>query len=323
MSLINRRTFIAASALALSASSALAQFPDRMLKIISPAPPGGSTDIMSRLLQPGIQDLLKQTVIVESRGGAGGYIGSDAVAKSPADGYTLLLGGAFVANTALLKKKPAYDPRKDLVPVAMFASVPNLLVAGPKLRAKNVAELITESKANPDRINVGSNGVGTTIHLASELFKVRTGASFTHVPFRGWSDCMVALVNGEVDIMFDNLNTAMPNIIDGKLRPFAVTAKQRHASLPDVPTLEELGVKDADVTAWFGLMVPANTPKPVIDKLGQTFKAISETPDFKRLIAQQGMDPVFIAQADAEKFWLSEIDRWEVIIRGAGIEQQD
>lgn len=322
MQWITRRTLVAC-AFVVSAAPALAQYPDRMIKIISPAPPGGSTDIMSRLLQPGMQEALKQNVIVESRGGAGGYIGSDAVAKSPPDGYTVLLGGAFTANTALLKKKSAYDPRKDLVPVSIFAMVPNVLVAGPSLKANSVAELIAMAKANPDKLNVGSNGVGTTLHLSAELLKLRTGISLTHVPFRGWSDCMVAVVNGEVDFMFDNLNTAMPNILDGKLRPLAVTDAKRHPSLPNVPTLAELGIKDAEVTSWFGIMVPANMPQPVVDKLGQTFKGIADAPDFKRLITQQGMDAVFIGQADAAKFWLAEIDRWEAIIKSSGIEMQD
>src|SRR5215510_4818223 len=171
------RAAFAALALVLSASASLAQYPNKVVRIIAPAPPGGSTDIIGRLVQPGLQELLKQTVIVEARGGAGGYIGSDYVAKSAADGYTLLVGGAFTTITASMRKQPAYNPRKDLVPVAVFASVPNVLVVGPHVKTASVAELIADAKANPGKRNFGSNGVGTTLHLSGELFKLRTATS--------------------------------------------------------------------------------------------------------------------------------------------------
>ena len=277
---------------------------------------------MSHLLQPGMTERLKQTVIVEAKGGAGGYIGSDYVAKSPADGYTLLLGGAFTANTALLQKHSSYDPRVDLVPVAIFSSVPNILVAGPRLKANSVAELVAEAKAAPGTLNMGSNGVGTTLHLSAELFKLRTGTNITHVAYRGWSECVVGVLSGEVDMMFDNLNTALPNIVAKKLRPLALAAATRHRSLPDVPTLGELGVPNAEVTSWFGIMVPAKTPQAVIDKLAETFKAVAETGDFKRLVEQQGMDAIYMGPVESKKFWLDEIDKWEGIIKTSGIETQ-
>ncbi len=309
-------------AFAFSAAPAFAQYPDHTIRIISPAPPGGSPDIMSHLLQPGMTERLKQTVIVEAKGGAGGYIGSDYVAKSPADGYTLLLGGAFTANTALLQKHSGYDPRVDLVPVAVFSSVPNILVAGPRLKANSVAELVAEAKAAPGTLNMGSNGVGTTLHLSAELFKLRTGTNITHVAYRGWSECVVGVLSGEVDMMFDNLNTALPNIVAKKLRPLALAAATRHRSLPDVPTLGELGVPNAEVTSWFGIMVPAKTPQAVIDKLAETFKAVAETGDFKRLVEQQGMDAIYMGPVESKKFWLDEIDKWEGIIKTSGIETQ-
>jgi tripartite-type tricarboxylate transporter receptor subunit TctC len=200
MSLWNRRIVVAAFACAMSGAAAQAQYPDHVIKIISPAPPGGMTDIMARLIQPGLQTGLGQNVIVEARGGAGGYLGSDAVAKSPADGYTLLLGGAFTAITAILQKTSAYNPRTDLIPVAVFASVPNVLVAGPHLKANSVAELIAEAKANPDKLNIGSNGVGTTLHLSGELFKLKSGTRITHVAYRGWAECVLGVLSGEVDM---------------------------------------------------------------------------------------------------------------------------
>lgn len=316
------RAALAALVLSLSATAALAQYPDRVIKIISPAPPGGGTDIMARLVQPGLQELLKQSVIIESRGGAGGYIGSDDVSKAAPDGYTLLLGGAFTTITASMHREPSYNPRTDLVPVAIFASVPNMLVAGPHLKADTVAELIAEAKANPGKLNIGSNGVGTTLHLSGELFMLRTGTSFTHIAYTGWAACVLGLMKGEVDIMFDNVSTALPDILAGKTRAMAVAAPTRHRALPDTPTLDELGIKGAEVISWFGIMAPGGTPQPVIDTLGAAFKTISERPEFRKLVEQQGMDVTYMGPAEAAKFWHGEIDKWDGVIKAAGIALQ-
>ncbi|MDB5572688.1 MAG: hypothetical protein JWN93_3871 [Hyphomicrobiales bacterium] len=314
------RIACAAAAFIFSASAALAQaYPNKLIRIISPAPPGGSTDIVARLVQPGLQEALKQTVIVEARGGAGGYIGSEVVARSPADGYTLLLGGAFTTITATLQANPSYNPRKDLTLVSIFATVPNMLVGGPKLKARSVAELVAEAKANPGKLNIGSNGVGTTLHLSGELFKIRTATTIEHVAYKGWADCVAGVVNGEVEMMFDNLSTALPNIASGKLRPLAVAAATRHRSLPDVPTLSELGVPDAEVMSWFGIMVPAATPPDVVATLGRAFKEIADKPAFQQLVQQQGMDANFYGPEEAGKFWTSEIEKWETVIKAAGI----
>ncbi|HWL03637.1 MAG TPA: tripartite tricarboxylate transporter substrate binding protein [Xanthobacteraceae bacterium] len=321
--MIGRRLAAALAVLAFGASTVAAQqYPNKIIKIVSPAPPGGSTDIMARLIAPGLQEDLKQTVIVEAKGGAGGYLGSEHVAKSAPDGYTLLLGGAFTAITASLQKNPSYLPRKDLVPVAIFTSVPNLLVAGPRLKANTVAELVAEAKANPGKFNIGSNGIGTTLHLSGELFKLQTGTKIEHIAYRGWADCIAGVTGGEVDMMFDNLSTAVPLIKAGKLRPLAVAATERHRALPDVPTLGELGIKNAEVTSWFGIMAPAGTPQAVIDKLGVTFKKIADNPEFQKLVAQQGMDVTFQGPADALKFWNGEVDKWEGVIKAAGITAQ-
>ena len=301
------------------AGPASAQFPNRTIRIISPAPPGGSTDIVSRLVAPALQEALKQTVLVESKGGAGGYIGSEYVSKQPADGHTLLLGGAFTAITASLQKAPGYDPAKDLVPVAIIASVPNLLVAGPRLKANSVAELVAQAKARPGDLNFGSNGTGTTIHLTGELFKLRTGTDIVHIGYKGWADCVRGLTGSEVDMMFDNLNTALPNITAGKIRPLAVAALKRHRALPDVPTFEEAGIKGADVTSWFGIMVPAGTPQPAIDRMGEILKAHTENAEFQKLVHAQGLDVDFRGPADAGKFWQSEVAKWRDVVKGAGL----
>lgn len=316
------RVALALLALAVSTTGSLAQFPNRVIKIISPAPPGGSTDILSRLVQPSLQELLKQPVIVEDRGGAGGYIGSGDVAQAAPDGYTLLLGGAFTIITASLQKRPTYNPATGLVPVAIFASVPNVLVAGPSLKARTVPDLIAEAKANPGKLNVGSNGVGTTLHLSAELFMLRTGTSLTHVAYRGWADCVLGLLKGEVDVMFDNISSALPNITAGKTRAMAVAASTRNRALPDTPTLAEVGVKNAEVTSWFGIMAPAGTPQPVIDALGAALKTITDQPEFRKQIEQQGMDVTYYGPAEAAKFWSAEVAKWQGVIKSAGIPLQ-
>ena len=318
------RIAIAAAALSSAALSSvtLAQYPSKTIKIVSPAPPGGNTEIVARLVLPGMQEGLKQAVIVESRGGAGGYIGSDYVAKAAPDGYTLLLGGAFTTITASLQKNPSYSPRKDLVPVAIMTSVPNMLVAGPNLKANSVAELIAEAKAHPGKLNVGSNGVGTTLHLSGELFKLRTGTDMLHIAYKGWAECVTGLLAGQIDLMFDNLSTALPNITAKKFRGLAVAAPTRHRSLPDVPTLDELGIKNAEVISWFGIMAPAGTPSGVIDTLARNLKGVADNPEFQRLVNRQGMDVNFHAQADATKFWIGEVDKWETVIKAAGIVAQ-
>jgi tripartite-type tricarboxylate transporter receptor subunit TctC len=307
----------ALAATAAAASTARAQYPTRVVKIVSPAPPGGNLDIVARFVQPGLQAILKQPVIVESHGGAGGYIGSDYVAKAQPDGYTLLLAGVFTATGPMLQKHPSYDPGRDLVPVAILSSAPNVLVAGPHLKANSVAELIAEAKAHPGKLNIGSNGVGTAIHLSAELFKLRTGIAITHVAYRGWADCVLGLMNGEVDMMFDNVSTALPNILAGKTRALAVTSPRRHRKLPDVPTLDEVGIHNSEVSSWFGIMAPAGTPKPVLDTLGRAFKAISETAQFRQAIDRQGMDIAFLGPDEAAKFWRDEIAKWGGVVRDA------
>lgn len=313
-----------AAALFLLPTLALAQgsFPNRTIRIISPAPPGGSTDIVSRLVAPALQEALKQTVIVEAKGGAGGYIGSEYVSKQPPDGHTLLLGGAFTAITASLQKNPSYDPAKDLVPIAIVASVPNLLVAGPRLQANTVAELIAQAKAKPGALNFGSNGVGTTIHLTGELFKLRTGTDMVHIGYKGWADCVRGLTGSEVDMMFDNLNTALPNITAGKIRPLAVAALQRHRALPEVPTFGELGIKDAEVTSFFGIMAPSGTPQATIDRMGEIIKAHTANEDFRKLVQAQGLDVDFRGPTDAGQFWQSEVAKWRAVVKASGLTAQ-
>jgi tripartite-type tricarboxylate transporter receptor subunit TctC len=308
-----------AVALCTMAGAAWAQFPNRLIKIVSPAPPAGGTDIIARLVGPPLQSVLHQTVIVENRGGAGGYLGAEYTAKSAPDGYTLVVGGAFVAITALLHKVPGYDPRKDLIPIAVLASVPNMLVAGPRLKANSVAELIAQAKASPGTLDMASNGVGTSLHLAGELFQLRTGARFVHVPYRGWADAVAALTTGEVDLMFDNVSTALPNVRAGKTRALAITAPERSRALPDVPTLAESGVNNADVIAWFGIMAPGGTPPDVVAALDRAFREISDKSEVQQALRGQGLDVTYLDAKASAAFWQSEIAKWSDVIKAANI----
>lgn len=313
---------VAAAALLSAAAPASAQYPTKYIKIVSPAPPGGGTDIIARGVQPILQNMLGQPVIVENRGGAGGYIGAEYTAKSPADGYTIVVSGAFVTITASLHKVPGYNPRTDLVPVANFASVPNILVAGPRLKANSVAELTAEAKANPGKLNQGSNGVGTSLHLSGELFQLRSGAKFTHIAYRGWADAAAALTTGEVDLMFDNASTALPNIRAGKTRALAIAGPVRHRSLPDVPTLAEAGVTEAEVISWFGLMAPAGVPADVMSILDKAMGQIAQNPEFRKSIQDQGLEVTYLNSKDATAFWIKEVDKWSGVIKAAGVKAE-
>ncbi|HVG52081.1 MAG TPA: tripartite tricarboxylate transporter substrate binding protein, partial [Xanthobacteraceae bacterium] len=299
-----------------------AQYPTKYIKIVSPAPPGGGTDIIARGVQPILQNMLGQPVIVENRGGAGGYIGAEYTAKSPADGYTIVVSGAFITITASLHKVPGYNPRTDLVPVANFASVPNILVAGPRLKANSVAELIAQAKANPGKLNMGSNGVGTSLHLSGELFQLRSGVKFTHIAYRGWADAAAALTTGEVDLMFDNASTALPNIRAGKTRALAIAGPSRHRSLPDVPTLAEAGVTEAEVISWFGLMAPAGVPADVMSTLDKAMGEIAQNPEFRKSIQDQGLEVTYLNSKDATAFWIKEVDKWSGVIKAAGVKAE-
>lgn len=310
---------VAAFALVAAHVPAFAQYPNKFIKIVSPAPPGGGTDIIARSVGPALQAALGQPVIVENRGGAGGYLGIEYTAKAAPDGYTLVVGGAFATITASLHKVPGYDPRKDIMPIAIFASVPNMLVAGPKLKANSVAELIAQAKANPGQLDVGSNGVGTTLHLSAELFQLQTGTKLVHVAYRGWADAIAALTTGEIDLMFDNVSTGLPNVKAGKTRALAIAGPERNRALPDVPTLAEVGVKNAEVVSWFGLMAPAGTPPNVVALLDKTLREIADKPDFQKAIHDQGLDVKYYDAKASAVFWNAEIDKWSGVIKAAKI----
>jgi len=310
----------------LIATQAISQaaWPTKPVKIIVPFAPGGTTDLLARAMAPELSKAFGQTFIVENKAGAGGNVGADAVAKSPADGYTLLMGtvGTHGINVALYDKMP-FDPVKDFAPITLVAGVPNVMVMNAdKAKALNintVADFIKYAKANPGKLNMASSGNGTSIHLAGELFKSMSGTYLVHFPYRGSGPALLDMVGGTMDVMFDNLPSALPQIKAGKLKALAVTSAQRSAVLPDVPTVEEAGkLKGFDASSWFGLLAPAGTPVDVVSRIQQeSAKALSSAAVKEKLLAQ-GAIPGGNSPQDFNKMIAAEIKKWAQVVKVSG-----
>jgi tripartite-type tricarboxylate transporter receptor subunit TctC len=309
--------------LALVAFGAAGQsYPSKPVRMIVPFPPGGPTDITGRTIGEKLQQRLGQPVIVENRPGAGSIIGTDAAAKSPADGYTLLLGSNSIALQPLLQAKLPYDPQKDLTPVILAVRIPNVLVVHPSVPANTVAEFIALAKAKPGTINYASVGNATGPHLFGELFRSLTGVNIVHVPYKGTAPAVNDLLGGQVQALFDSLATALPNIRAGKLRALGVTSAQRSRSAPDIPTLAESGAPGYEATGWFGVLVPAGTPAEIVTRLNSEIGAILKMPDVEERFLKFGAEGGGGSPADFTRFIRSEQDKWGKIIREAGIKAE-
>lgn len=294
------------------------------VRIVVPFAPGGTTDILARVIAPELSKAFGQSFVVDNRAGAGGNIGAEIVAKAPADGHTLLMGtvGTHGINKALYAKLP-YDPQKDFAPVTLVAGVPNVMVMNTQ-RAKalginTVADFVRYAKANPGRLNMASSGNGTSIHLAGELFKSRNGIFMTHIPYRGSGPAMTDMLAGAMDVMFDNLPSAMPHIQAGNLKAFAVTSAVRSAALPDVPTVAEAGnLPGFEASSWFGLLAPAGTPPDIVSRLQQeTAKALGSPAVKERLLAQ-GAIPGGNTPAEFASLIDAEITKWAAVVKVSG-----
>jgi tripartite-type tricarboxylate transporter receptor subunit TctC len=281
-----------AAALAVATQPVCAQsWPSRPVHLVVPYAPGGPVDLSARLLAPGLQQALGQPVVVENKPGAGGNIGADFVAKSAADGHTLVMGAiaTHAINPALYRNFP-YDPVRDFRHIALIVQVPNVLVVNNDLPARSVAELVALAKSKPGKLDFASGSSGSTGHLAGELFKQLTGTYIVHIPYKGSAPATADLFAGRVQLMFDNLASALPNIRAGKVRALAVTTARRTGFLPELPTLEESGLKGFDMTTWWGLMAPAKTPDAAVERLAQeTAKAI-DSPDLKERLRAIGSE---------------------------------
>lgn len=319
-----RLIFAAAMALltaALSPSYAQ-EWPAKTVTIIVPFTAGGTADLFARLLAANMQQKLGASFIVENRSGAGGNIGAAAVAKSPNDGYTLLLGTVSThAINQFMYSNMQFDPAKDFQPISLIARLPNVLVVNPKIPAKTPAELVTYLKANPNKITYASSGVGTSIHLAAELFKIKTGTTMTHVPYRSSGEVMQNVTAGHVDLAFDNMTLAWPQAQSGNVRALAVTSLERSPTAPNIPTMDET-FKGFEATSWHGLFAPAGTPKPVVDKLAAEVKRILEVPENKQKLMDIGAVASPMTPDEFTAFIATERAKWEPVVVASGAKAQ-
>lgn len=309
------------ASLVLAASAAQAQnWPTKPIRLVAPYAPGGPVDISARLLAPKLQAALGQPVVVENKPGAGGNIGADYVAKSAPDGYTLLMGAiaTHAINPSLYAKMP-YDAIKDFRHVALVVQVPNVLVVNNDVPAKTVAEFVAYARANPGRLDFGSGSSGSTGHLAGELFKQLTGTFMVHIPYRGSAPAVADLMAGRLHLMFDNLASALPNIKSGKVRALAVTTPQRSGFVPELPTLAESGLKDFNLTTWWGVMAPAKTPDAVVDRLAAEIARAMEAADVKpRLLAMGSDTPSVRTPAAFTAFVANELKTYAPLVARSG-----
>ena len=313
-----KKTLMAAWCLAASAA-ALAAFPEKPIKIVIGFPAGGPLDQHARLLSDKLQAVLGQPVVIDYKPGAGGSVGADAVARSPADGYTLMLAntGVAVINGALYSKLP-YNTLKDFTPIARTAMQPLALLVTPKLPVQNLQDFVRYAKARPGQINYGSAGNGGISHLVPEMFKTATGLYMVHIPYRGSAPAFTDLMAGQVQFMAESIPQAANYHKQGKVRALAVTSATRNPALPDVPTVIESGIKGFEVVGFYGFLAPAGTPKEVVARLDDAFRQVLGNPEVRERMISQGADPAFLGSADFARFLAAETPRWEKAVRASG-----
>ena len=294
-----------------------AQYPNKPLRLVVTFPTGGAPDILARIFSE--KTSLGQAVVVDNKPGAGGNIGAEIVAKAPGDGYTIVMAtvGTHAINGALYSKMP-YDMVKDFTPIGLIASTPNLLVVNNNLPVKTVPELITYMKANPNKLSFGSPGIGSSIHVSGELFKSMTGTQMTHVPYKGRQFALPDLLGGSIQLMFDNMPSALPLVKEGKLRALGQTGAKRSLSAPDVPTIAEQGLPGFEATAWFALFAPAGTSKDVVARLQGEMQRIYKLPDVQDKLKTLGLDPVLGTAEELAKYQAAEIAKWAKVVKDSG-----
>ena len=311
--------FAAACIVALQAAAD--NYPQRPIRLVVPFAPGGGTDINARILSDPIGKALGQTVVVDNRPGAGSSIGSDIVAKSAPDGYTLLLGTiSLTINPAVYKKLP-FDAQRDLVPITRVSDQPSIIVVNPSSAAKSLKEFIALARAHPGKLTFGSAGHGTGSHLATTLLLLDINAELVHVPFKGTGPALTALLSNEISVYMSTFASALPHVKAERLRPFAVTTLYRAGPLPDVPTLSESGFKDFEYAAWYGLFVPAGTPRQIIDKVHKAAVGALDLPDVKRLYRDQGLNATPTTPAEFAAYFAAEKRKWASVVQRARIQQ--
>jgi tripartite-type tricarboxylate transporter receptor subunit TctC len=314
------KTFAFAVLYAFGITCAQAQsFPTRPVTIVVPYPPGGLIDLVARQIQARYGTELGQSVIIENRSGAGGNVGAEAVARAHGDGYTLLLANPSLAISPLIYPKLNYKPIEDFAYVGQYGTVPNVLVVHPSIPVKNVREFIEYAKKNPGKLNYGSPGYGTSPQMSSELFKAMTNTFIVHIPFRGSGPSQAAMLSGEIQMMFDNLPPQLPHIKSGKVRALAVTSLKRSSVVPDLPTLDEAGLKGYEVTAWFGLVAPASTPKPIVARLNEALNKTTQDPQVRQALESNGATVIQGTPDGFRDYVKAQTVMWAPVVKRANI----
>jgi tripartite-type tricarboxylate transporter receptor subunit TctC len=313
------RALLALAALLAQAAPAQDAYPTRPIRFVVAFPPGGGTDIIARSIAQKLAERLGQQVVVDNRPGAGGNIGTDIVAKAAPDGYTVLMGsaGPLAINASLLGKMP-FDPLRDLAPVTLAASTPNVLVVHPSVAAATVGELVALARARPGAIYFASSGPGTPAQLAGELFNSMAGVRMVHVPYKGAAPALTDLLGGQVQVMFSTLPPALPHIKDGKLRALAVTSLRRSGAMPELPTVDEAALPGFEAITWHGVVVPAGTPAAIIARLNREIVAILHRPDIVERLSSQGSEPVGSTPEEFAAYIQSETVKWAKVVRQSG-----
>jgi tripartite-type tricarboxylate transporter receptor subunit TctC len=305
--------------LAIACPAAAQSYPSQPIRLIAPFPPGGSVDIMARLIAEPLGRELGGKLVIENRTGASGNIGMEAAARAKPDGYTIVLNTIPLATNQALFEKLSWDPIKDFAPIGMVATGAHVLVVPNKVQARNVADLVRMAKASPGKLSYASAGVGTTFHLCGEMFKDSTGTFILHVPYRGGGPALVDTLGGQVDMSFPTLSAAVPHVKAGTLRALAVTSTARSPQLPDVPTMQEAGIRDFQFTQWLALLAPAGTPRDVVMRLNEALRKTLGSSEIRDKFAQQSFDPFASSPEEAGKFIASEVQRFGRLIRSRKI----
>jgi tripartite-type tricarboxylate transporter receptor subunit TctC len=317
------RLALLAAVLCTAAVPALPQgFPNKPVKIVVPFPAGGPTDVVTRSLADKLGASLGQPVVVENKPGAGGAIGADFVAKSPADGYTLVMATSSTHSIGPYLAKLPYDPEKDFTPIVWVGNATNILVVNAQLPANNVQELIALAKKDPGRLNYATSGIGTVVHLTSELFASMAGVKLTHVPYKGVQQSVPDPISGQVAMLFDNIMTAQPHIKAGKVKALGISSPKRSPLVPEVPTIAESGLPGFESVTWFGLLGPANTPRAVVERVNAEMNKALQSPEIQARFAQLGFEPAGGSAGDFAATIQRDARKWSKVIKDAGVKPE-
>jgi tripartite-type tricarboxylate transporter receptor subunit TctC len=315
------RQWTAAIVCALAACAGQAQpYPTKAVRLVVPFSPGGTTDFIARSLGKRLSDDLGQTFVVDNRGGAGGTVGADIVAKAPGDGYTLMIYHIAIATGPWLYKKLPYDPRRDIAPVTLIGSSPSIMVVNPSFNVSSVKDVIAVAKASPGRITYGSAGIGSAGHLGPALFEYHAGVKLSHVPYKGGGPALAAAAGGEVQLMIQVMPDTIRQVRAGRLKLIAVSTAKRVKELPEVPTIAESGVPGYEYTTWFGFFAPGTTPQPLVAKLNQLVNKVIAMPEVQTEFRRDGLEPIGSSVDEFRALVNSEIEKWGKVIKAAGIE---